>query len=321
MQHLPRTILLAALLVSPPVALSARTYISLGYGMQLNSMLNSTLKSNLQKLALNQASAPLVGISGLAAYNSNWSASPADGTSPYAFVGLPEVRIASEWDVVRIGGRIGFFGSVSGFLPQTNSYYKGSQTLTEAKSCPSVDYLNCPLGATNFVTTAGSATYDAEIRSSLRFYNLTGGFTFTRKITSVAAGDIVVGGELGLNVQSLAVTTQFVSSRCTTGGSSPCASISQARVFQGELRTQAVYALGPVLGATVRYERPQSFWFAEIGLSATLLFYKLENSGYSNFIAAGTVAFSQSSTAAGIDATQNIIVVLPAAILRFGVHL
>lgn len=321
MQLFGRFLLFAALACIPWFELNARTYISLGYGMQLNSMLNSTLKSNLQKLILNQSSAPLVGISGLAAYNSNWSASPADGASPYTFVGLPEVRVATDWDVAKLGGRIGFFGSVSGFLPQTNSYYLGSLALTEAKGCPTVDYATCPLGATNFVSSSGTATYDAEVRSSLRFYNLVGGFTFTRKVASVASGDLVVGGELALNVQSLAVTTQFVGSRCTTGGSSPCNSISQSRVFQGELRTQAVYALGPVLGATVRYERPQSFWFAELGLSATLLFYKLENSGYSNFIAAGTVAFSQSSTAAGIDATQNIIAVLPAAIIRFGVHL
>jgi hypothetical protein len=61
------------------------------------------------------------------------------------------------------------------------------------------------------------------------------------------------------------------------------------------------------LGATLRYERPQSFWFAELGLSTTLLFYKLENSGYSNFIAAGTVAFSQSSSALGIDAKRFFV--------------
>src|SRR5690606_36457920 len=127
--------------------------------------------------------------------------------------------------------------------------------------------------------------------------------------------------ELGINVQSFSARTQFVGSRCSTGGSVPCASTSQVRVLQGELNQQALYAFWPSVGFHVRYERVGSWWFADLAVSASVLFMHLENSGYTNFIAGETVAFSQTAQASGIDTVQDIVTVLPAITVRFGVKL
>jgi hypothetical protein len=62
--------LCAALAGALPV--EAETRLSLGYGMQLNSMLNSTLNDNLQKQVLNAGAAPIVGQSAGTDYRSTW---------------------------------------------------------------------------------------------------------------------------------------------------------------------------------------------------------------------------------------------------------
>lgn len=302
--------------------LFARTGISLGYGLQLNSMLNSTLKGNLQKLVLNQAAQPLVGQSVGTDYNSNWSSSASDGDiAPYALVSLPEVRVTSSW----LAGKntLGFFTALTGIVPQTSTYYLGGMQLKEtsaASPCSGVNYAACPLAAMGFVGSGGTAIYDTEVRTNLRSFNISGGFTFARKAGNMWSGDIVLQAEFGLNIQQFSATTQFAATRCTTGASAPCAQNSQSRVVQGELKTQSHYAFGPQFGLNARYERPQSAWFLELGLSAVVLFSRLESVGYTNFVAGGTVAFTQTSSALGIDAVQNNIAFLPAVLLRAGFY-
>jgi hypothetical protein len=92
-------------------------------------------------------------------------------------------------------------------------------------------------------------------------------------------------------------------------------------VIQGEQNAQALLAVGPYLGAVLRYERPQSQWFAELGVSAIFQFSRLQTAGYTNFVAGGTIAFTQTSTALGIDAVQDFFAVLPALNIRAGVRL
>ncbi len=307
-------------LILPPVLpLSAGARISLGYGMQLNSMLNSTFNGNLGKMVLNESGQALNGTSGTNAYSSVWSASGSD-TAAYALVHLPELRIAADLGAPQ-AFHLGVFASVSGLVPQTSAYYLGSYQLSEAATCSGINYNKCPLAATNFVAASGNATYDAELRSNLRFMNVIAGLTFGKKIATIATGDVILNGEFGINVQAFSVSSQFVASRCSGGGSTPCASTSQVRVIQSELKTASTYALGPVLGVSLRYERPQAFWFVELNAAATVLFYRLENSGYTSFVAGGTIAFSQTATAQGVEAAQNVFAVLPAVTLRFGVRL
>lgn len=314
-----------ALLVCSVVStgLYARTGISLGYGMQYNGMLNSTYKSNLQNLILNQSAQPIVGQSVGTDYRSNWSASTSDGAiAPYALVNLPEVRITSSW--VSGNNSLGFFSALSGIVPQTSAYYLGGTQLKEtsaATPCGGVNYAACPLAAMGFVGSSGTAIYDTEVRTNLRSFNFSGGFTFARKLGNIWSGDFVLQAEFGLSIQQFSVTTQFASARCTTGASAPCSQSSQSRVVQGELKTQSNYAFGPQFGINARYERPQAAWFVELGLNAVLLFSRLENVGYTNFVAAGTVAFTQTSATLGIDAAQNNIAILPAVILRAGYYL
>jgi|GEM_PF-5439492 len=321
---IPRVKLLALLVCSVASAgLSARTGISLGYGMQLNSMLNSALKTNLQKLVLNQAVQPLVGQSVGTDYSSNWTASASDGEiAPYALVNLPEVRVTSSW--VAGNNSLGFFTALTGIVPQTSAYYLGGTQLKEtsvASPCSGVNYANCPLAAMGFVGSSGTAIYDTEVRTNLRSFNISGGFTFARKLGTIWSGDFILQAEMGLSIQQFSATTQFAATRCTTGASAPCSQSSQSRVVQGELKTQSHYAFGPQFGLNARYERPQSAWFLEIGLSAVVLFSRLENVGYTNFVAAGTVAFTQTAATLGIDAVQNNIAVLPAVVLRAGYYL
>lgn len=302
--------------------LFARTGISLGYGLQLNSMLNTTLKGNLQKLVLNQGAQPFAGQSVGTDYSSNWSGSASDGDiAPYALVSLPEVRITSSWNAGN--NSLGFFTALTGIVPQTSAYYLGGMQLKEtsaASPCSGVNYANCPLAAMGFVSSGGTAIYDTEVRTNLRSFNISGGFILARKVGNMWSGDIVLQAELGVNIQQFSATTQFSAKRCTTGASAPCSQQSQSRVVQGELKTQSHYAFGPQLGLNARYEQPQSAWFLELGLTAVVLFSRLESVGYTNFVAGGTVAFTQSASALGIDAVQNNIAILPAVLLRAGFY-
>jgi hypothetical protein len=312
-------ILLLILTLSTVLPLSAGMRISLGYGMQLNSMLNKTQSSNLEKMILNQSGTSLTGITGTNAYSSTWSASGAE-TAAYPLVHLPEIRFAADWGMPQTL-HLGFFALVSGFVPQTSAYYLGSYQLREGEVCSGIDYAKCPLAATNFVAASGSALYDAELRSHSRFMNLSLGVALGKKIATIAAGDLIVNGELGVSVQAFSTSSQFVASRCSGGGSTPCASTAQVRVVQSELKTAAAYALGPVFGVNLRYERPQASWFAELNASAVVLFSRLESSGYTSFVAAGTIGFSQTPVAQGVEAVQNVFAVLPSVTLRLGVRL
>ncbi len=311
-----RTVLLALIAGS---SLSAATRVSLGYGMQLNSILNSTLGSNVQKQVLNSGAVPLVGQSAGTDYRSAWSASADDSVTPYALVSVPELRISS--DFVSGSSTLGFFTSLTGIVPQTSLYSAGSYQLKEGVTCAGVQYATCPLAAVNFVGASGTGTYDSEIRTNLRFYALTGGMTWSRALGSKWQGDLTLVTEFGVNVQSFAARTEFSATRCTTGSSIPCAQIADVRAVQGELKTESVYAFGPVIGATLRYERPQAGWFLEAGASALFLFARLQNSGYTNFVGGSSVAFTQSSASMGIDTAQNVFAVLPSVTVRCGIRL
>lgn len=315
----PGLICLLSLCCLLPLGATAR--VSIGYGLQLNSFFNTTLNTNLEKMILNSEGKRLEGLSGTNAYSSAWSTSNGtETTNAYALAPLPEIRFSADWGAPP-ATQLGIYAAVSGMVPQTTAYFQGDYQLKEGATCSGVDYSKCPLAATNFVGAGGTATYSAELRSHLRLLNLTVGMTLGKKLAGMAGGGLTLSGELGLNIQSFALHTQFVATRCSNGASTPCASNSQVRVVQSELKTTAAYALGPVLGATLRYEKPQSLWFAELGASVTVLFSRLDNTGYTSFAAAGTVAFSQTQLAQGVEAAQNIIAVLPAVVLRAGVRL
>jgi hypothetical protein len=309
--------LLGAALAVP--ALHAETRISLGYGLQLNSLLNKTLNTNMQRAILNADGKALYGSSGTQNYNSIWSATADDSSFTYPLVNLPELRLESE--LTGSKAKWGVYGAISGIVPQTSGYYLGNFELKEGKKCAGVDYLNCPLASENFVTSGSAANYEMEVRTNLRFYNIAGGVTLATNGSKALGGLISFGAELGLTLQSFSSSTQFVGTRCTSGGSAPCASNSQVRVLQGELKSQSVFALGPTLGLRVRYDRPTSWWFADLAVTTTVLFMQLENTGYTNFVAAGTVAFSQKAGDMGIDAVQNQFAILPAVSVRFGVRI
>ncbi|MBS0616775.1 MAG: hypothetical protein JSR44_01200 [Spirochaetes bacterium] len=300
-------------------ALAAQTDISLGYGLQANAFFNATLNANMQKFAFNAGAAPLVGYTGTQSYSSNWSASDITSGNAYFFVGLPELRLTSDW--AYRDARLGVFASLSGILPQTSAYYLGGTQLAETNTCGGVNYNQCPLAASGFVAQSGSAQYATEIRSSMRFYNLAVGLTYGKKVATWYGFDVSLKGEAGLVLQSLSVYSQFAAALCTDGSNLPCASASLSRVVQGEMTSQANFAIGPVLGATMRFEQPQAFWFAEAALTTTVLFMNLENSGYTSFVGGGTLAFAQSTQAQGISSTQSVIAVLPAVLVRVGIHL
>lgn len=314
-----RPLILILFLAPAAVTQAATTRVSLGYGLQLNSFLNSALNANLKKMILNDGGKNLTGITGVNSYDTTWAGSEAD-VSAYPLVHLPELRFSADWGTPQVL-HWGIFASLSGMVPQTSAYYPGSYQLKENATCAGVDYAKCALAATNFVASSGTATYSAELRSHLRFTNIVVGVTLGKKIGSIWAGEVFFSGEAGVNVQTFAVNTQFVASRCSNGGSTPCAQNAQVRVVQSELNTSASYALGPVLGASFRYERPQAFWFVEAGATVVFLFSRWENSGYTDFIAAGTQAFSQTSVAQGVEETQNNFAVLPGVVLRLGVRL
>jgi hypothetical protein len=318
---MPRKLPLLCLFLVSMGSLHARTRISLGYGAQFNALLNQRLDENLNRTFFNSGAAPLQGYSGNQLYDSNWGFSGIS-TSAYALVQLPEVRIASDLKGASAPeSPWGVFASLGGMVPQTTAYALGSAQLRETNTCSGVDYSKCPLAALGFVSSAGTALYDIEVRSQTRFFNLNAGVSYAKKLGMVAGGEISYITELGLTMQSFSVSSQFLASRCTNGTAIPCNQTLQLRIVQGELKSTSLYALGPVMGFNLRYERPASLWFVELAGTVVFLFTRLENSGYVNFLAGGTAALSQANAAAGVDAAQNNFAVLPAAVLRFGVRL
>lgn len=308
---------LVALVCAAPVA--AETRLSLGYGMQLNSMLNSTLNDNLQKQVLNSGASPIVGQSAGTDYRSTWKGETGETLSAYPLMSLPELRIAADLGAAK--GRLGFYTALTGIVPQTSSYYAGSYQLSEAAVCSGVQYATCPLAAVNFVGASGKGTYDSEIRTNLRFYAITVGMTYTKSLGVRYGGDWSLAGEAGVMTQVFSARTEFSLSRCTSGGAIPCAQLADLRVVQGELKTESVYAFGPVLGTTLRYQRANSGVFFELGASVVFLFMRLQNTGYTNFVGGSSVAFTQSSQALGIAAEQDTFSVLPALTVRCGIRL
>lgn len=310
-------VLLAPTFASP---LSATARLAVGYGVQMNAMLNHLVAENIGKQVRNSGSTTLFGQSAGTDYRSNWNATPTDVNMPYLLAQLPELRVSSDWQSG--ASTWGIFTALSGIVPQTIANYSGNYQLFENRTCTGIDYANCPLAALNFVTASGTGNYAMELRSSLRFYSFTAGLTWQRPlIPSIWGGTLSLVAESGLNLQSFSVYTQFVAARCSTGDLPPCAQIAQVRVVQGELNTQALWALGPYLGTTLRYERPQSRYFAEIGFSVVILFARTTNAGYTHFVAADTVAFSQSADNLGIRSAQIFFAALPSLSLRVGVRL
>lgn len=308
---------LAAFFCAAPVA--AETRLSLGYGMQLNSMLNSTLNDNLQKQALNSGAAAIVGQSAGTDYRSTWKGETGETLSAYPLMGLPELRISSDFNAGQ--AKFGFFTALTGIVPQTSAYYAGSYQLTEATTCAGVQYATCPLAAVNFVSASGKGTYDSEIRTNLRFYAITVGMSYTKSLGARFGGEFELAGELGLMTQVFSARTEFSINRCTTGGSVPCAQIADVRAVQGELKSESLYAFGPVLGTTLRYARPDTRVYFELGASAVFLFMRLQNSGYTNFVGATSVAFTQSSQALGVQSEQDTFSILPSVTVRCGIKL
>lgn len=307
------------LLGAATLPLNAATRMALGYGMQLNSMFNTVLAETMHRQLLNEGAVSLVGQSAGTDYRSPWSAVLGDAVAPYTLLSLPEVRVTNDW---RSGANTwGIFTSLSGIVPQTSMYYAGGYQLKESRTCPGVDYANCPLAALNFVSPSGAGTYDIELRTATRFYSLSGGMTWGRTLMQAWGGEFVLATEFGLNLQSFTAYSQFAAVRCSNGGSLPCAQSAQVRSVQGEQNIQSLFAAGPYLGVVVRYERAQSRWFAELGCSAIFLFTQLEITGYTNFTAGGTVAFSQTTQALGADATQNFFAIFPALAIRAGIRL
>lgn len=314
-----RVAFIVALSVSFVQPVLAAMRISLGYGLQANSMFNGVLTENMNKQLLNSGAVSLVGQSAGTNYSSLWAGALAEDLAPYTLLSLPEIRVTSDWQVG--ANTWGIFTSLSGIVPQTSMYYAGGYQVKESRTCAGIDYANCPLAAVNFVSSSGTGTYDIEVRTATRFYSFSGGMTWGRTIGQAWGGEFAFATELGLNLQSFTAYSQFAALRCSNGASAPCAQTAQVRTVQGELNSQAVFAMGPYLGAVLRYERPQNQWFAELGVSAIFQFTRLANSGYTNFVAGGTVAFSQTSTALGVDAVQDFFAVLPALSVRAGIRL
>lgn len=318
---MPRSSFLTLLVLLAASALAATTRLSLGYGTQLNALANSRFNANLHKTFFNQGAVPLTGYSGTQLYNSNWSLGGTDANA-YPLVHLPELRVTTDFKGPGApASPWGLFVSLSGILPQTSAYYLGTGELKETNVCSGVDYTKCPLAALGMVTSSGTAFYDVEVRSSLRFFNLNTGMSYAFGLGGWAGGDLSLLAELGLAFQSFSLSSQFLASRCTTGSSIPCNNINQLRVVQGELKSTSLYAVGPVLGATLRYERPAAFWFAEVAANVTVLYMRLENTGYVNFLAGGTSALARSSAEMGVANAEDMTLILPAVLVRMGVRL
>lgn len=307
----------AALVGALPI--HAVTRLSLGYGMQLNAMLNSTLNENLQKQVLNSGAQPIVGQSAGTDYRSTWRGETGETLSAYPLMSLPDLRISSDFNAGQ--AKLGFFGALSGIVPQTSAYYAGSYQLTEATTCTGVQYATCPLAAVNFVSASGKGSYDSEIRTNLRFYAITVGMSYTKPLGAGLGGEFALAGELGLMTQVYSARTEFSINRCTTGGSVPCAQLADVRAVQGELKTESVYAFGPVIGTTLRYERADSRIYFELGASVILLFMRLQNTGYTNFVGGSSVAFTQNSATLGVAAEQDTFSILPSLTVRCGIRL
>lgn len=317
--HIGRVALFSFAAIAGVLPLHAAARLSLGYGMQLNTMLHTVMAENAKKQILNTGAVSLLGQSAGTGYSSLWSGAFADDLAPYALLSLPEIRVTSDW---RAGANTwGVFTSFSGFLPQTSLYYYGGYRLTEERTCAVIDYTNCPLAALGFVSAAGKGDYDIEVRTAARLYSFSGGVTWGRGMGEVWGGEFSFVTEAGLNVQSASYTSQFAALRCSGGSAPPCALSAQVRSVQGELASQALLAFGPYLGAVLRYERPQNRWFAELGISAVFLYARFTHTGYTNFTAGGTVAFAQTSAALQIAAVQEVFAVLPALSARAGIRL
>jgi hypothetical protein len=214
-----------------------------------------------------------------------------------------------------------------GFLPRSpvlcrrhQAYYAGSYQLSEAAECSGVQYATCPLAAVNFVGASGKGTYDSEIRTNLRFYAITVGMSYTKSLGARYGGELVACGRAGIMTQVFSARTEFSLSRCTTGGSIPCGQIADLRAVQGELKTESVYAFGPVLGDAA-LPAPNSGFFLSSALRRFFCFMRLQNTGYTNFVGGSSVAFTQSSQVLGIAAEQDTFSILPSLTVRCGIRL
>ncbi|MBV6492905.1 MAG: hypothetical protein LDLANPLL_00910 [Turneriella sp.] len=282
-------------------------------------MQNTPYEKNLtEHLGLNSQHA-LSGFSGVTPYASEWRATE---FIPELYPLRPVLDLRASIDIMKIQNfTVEAFASVSGIIPLSTAYQDGIYQVHEKNTCVSVDYTNCPLAALNFVDTSGAGTYAAQLNSNLYSTSLVGGVTFFHPIGIGLEGLWSYGGDLGIVAQTFLQSATFVASRCADGSSTPCAQENQVRVVQGELKTTAAYSFGPLVGLTLRYERENSWWFAEFGTTVVFLFSRWENSGYTNFVAAGTQAFTQSAHEMGVVDAVNTFAVLPRFVLRAGVRL
>jgi hypothetical protein len=145
--------------------------------------------------------------------------------------------------------------------------------------------------------------------------------SWERQLGGVWGGQYSFLGEFGLNLQSLAAYSQFAAVRCSNGGAIPCAQNAQVRSVQGELNMQALFAPGVYLGTALRFEQPQHRWFADLALSTIFQFNPVSSSGYTNFVAGGTVAFTQTAQTLKVEQERSLFLVLPALSLRAGIRL
>jgi hypothetical protein len=145
--------------------------------------------------------------------------------------------------------------------------------------------------------------------------------TWGRTLGQAWGGEFAFATEFGLNLQSLAAYSQFAALRCSNGGSVPCAQNAQVRSVQGELNMQTLLAPGVYLGTALRFEQPQHGWFADLALSTIFQFNPVSSSGYTNFVAGGTVAFTQTAQTLKVEQERSLFLVLPALSLRAGIRL
>lgn len=294
----------------------ATLHVSLGYGLEYDSMLAARVDDTFRKQFLNEQQKALRGMSAGNNYSTQWGAQTDGSFGMYHFFHLPELRLVNEWGSTGWGS----FLAIGGVLPQTTALYEGSYTLQEAKTCAGVDYANCPLAALALVDSSGRALYDAQLNTSWRSVRLTTGATWRRVLGALWGGEISFLAELGLSWQSFSATTQFVATRCSTGEALPCAQLSSVRVVQGESHAQSTFALGPHIGTTLRYEKKSEIWFAELSLSNVGLLVRQETTGYTSFVAGSTNAFSTTSQDAGVNRAETFFVLLPTVSIRAGLR-
>ncbi|HRP68861.1 MAG TPA: hypothetical protein PLY93_04960 [Turneriella sp.] len=293
--------------------------LSFGMSGEIATLQNSMLKEQLISLLGQKQSIPLVGVSSGNAYQSAWDA---EGSLSEAYLirPIPELRMAVDFKTYS-DFTFSFFAALSGFLPLTTTYNTGVYRVRASNTCGSVDYATCPPAAMNFVDSDGVGEYAGEMRSNLRVAQAAVGVGVSQKIGAYWQGMWYWGMDLGVAAQTFSIASTFIASRCSTGGVTPCAQGNQVRVVQSELKTMALYTLGPLWGANIRYERENSWWFAEAGVTILFLFSHWENSGYTNFVANDTQVFTYNAQDMGVPAAQNNFSALPSFILRFGVRL